>query len=905
MNNKYLTYAVIILILVSTVVYVYWPEQPKKGSKKNPYMIKDVEDLQDIDEDLDAHYALSKDIDANETEGWNGGKGFEPIGVKLLDGFTGSLDGRGHVITGLYINRTGSSSVGLFGHLGHGGKITDLGLIDSFVKGKKNVGVLAGVQDYSKVKNCFSEGEVIGGEANTGGLIGRCDHGNVYDSYSDIEVTGEYNTGGLVGYNIDGRIENSYSSGDVDGENNIGGLNGYNREGHVKNSYSKGDVYGDSMIGGFIGYNYRGVVIDSYSKGDVVGNRSVGGFVGYNTGRLMNSHYNMAEVDVSGERMNTLCGYTDEEFTRWMKSDMGKDIDFEGGSGTEDDPYLIEDLEQLQAVRNDLSAHYELINDINASETEGWNAGEGFRIIGKDEPFKGTFDGRDNKIEGLYIHRRSLGYSEDVGLFGIIGEKGKVRNVILKDVNVKGGPFVGALAGRNCGSITYSYATGYIRASSGTFTFAGGLAGSNSGMVSNSRFADGEVMGGNYVGGLVGIKKEGMIENSYYNIDSVKVNGKNRITSYGLFENQYNEWLSNFMDLDISDYSDTLVPKGGFYEIHSVYGFMDLLGFARDEKYKFSLKTDLYFSERFSVHIPHFESEFYGNNHTIYGLDIDIDRRTDIGLFGYVGNDGKISDLRVEDAEIDGKGHVGILVGTNKGTVKNSYVEGSISGNDADLGGLVGVNKGVVDDSESFVYVKGSNGVSGGLVGLNNGDILDSHSDGILVGGYRAGGLVGKNTGKVERCYSSCDVDGKDRVGGLMGEGYGKIIDSYASGDVNGTDAIGGLVGYNYEQVVKNCYSTGEVHGDNKVGGLIGNKMENPNHPDDQRDTYVENCFWDPVKSGIYESEGGTGKTTEEMKKIETYEDAGWDIIKVDSVYDIDENHTWNIVEGKTYPFLS
>lgn len=65
----------------------------------------------------------------------------------------------------------------------------------------------------------------------------------------------------------------------------------------------------------------------------------------------------------------------------------------------------------------------------------------------------------------------------------------------------------------------------------------------------------------------------------------------------------------------------------------------------------------------------------------------------------------------------------------------------------------------------------------------------------------------------------------------------------------------------------------------------------------------VSNSFWDKETCGTEESKGGTGKTTAEMQDFATYKDRSWDIVAVS-----DPNwykHTWNIVDGQTYPFLS
>ncbi|HDI12511.1 MAG TPA: hypothetical protein ENF64_00165, partial [Hadesarchaea archaeon] len=67
---------------------------------------------------------------------------------------------------------------------------------------------------------------------------------------------------------------------------------------------------------------------------------------------------------------------------------------FGGGSGTPEDPYIIENVEQLQAMKDNLSAHYALGNDIDASDTVNWNGGAGFEPVGTDDnPFTGDLDG--------------------------------------------------------------------------------------------------------------------------------------------------------------------------------------------------------------------------------------------------------------------------------------------------------------------------------------------------------------------------------------------------------------------------------------------------------------------------------------------------------------------------------
>ena len=92
-----------------------------------------------------------------------------------------------------------------------------------------------------------------------------------------------------------------------------------------------------------------------------------------------------------------------------------------------------------------------------------------------------------------------------------------------------------------------------------------------------------------------------------------------------------------------------------------------------------------------------------------------------------------------------------------------------------------------------------------------------------------------------------------------------------------------------------NCYASGAVSGDSFVGGFAGSGSHYG---------YVtENCYWDVEATGQEESTGGTGLATEEMQRISTYIDAGWDFVgeDVNGVADV-----WRMcLDGIDYPKLS
>jgi hypothetical protein len=246
----------------------------------DPYVITDVYQLQEMQNDLAASYVFGNDIDASGTVSWNGGAGFKQIGEGFendpINPFTGIFDGRGHTITGLYINRPTSDWVGMFGCT-FGAEVKNVGMADVDITARKGVGALVNHNDeHSIIHNCWSSGSVMStlvgqNTCATGGLVASNADGSIISRcYSTVTVTGTnaWQYGGLVGMNIHGGIiEDCYATDNVSGTHKVGGLVGDNMHGseggYVNRCYSTGRVTGNG--GGLIGYNWEvGVTYDSY-----------------------------------------------------------------------------------------------------------------------------------------------------------------------------------------------------------------------------------------------------------------------------------------------------------------------------------------------------------------------------------------------------------------------------------------------------------------------------------------------------------------------------------------------------------------------------------------------------------------------------------------------------------------
>ncbi len=118
------------------------------------------------------------------------------------------------------------------------------------------------------------------------------------------------------------------------------------------------------------------------------------------------------------------------------------------GSGTEKDPYLVSNAEELFEVRNNLSAYYKQIDDIDLRE---WISEEspnyGWPSIGTyTNPFSGNYDGNNHSIKGLLIKRDN---NDFVGLFGCVLDA-KIKNLAIINPIIEGNNDVGACVGCFC-----------------------------------------------------------------------------------------------------------------------------------------------------------------------------------------------------------------------------------------------------------------------------------------------------------------------------------------------------------------------------------------------------------------------------------------------------------------------
>lgn len=219
-----------------------------------------------------------------------------------------------------------------------------------------------------------------------------------------------------------------------------------------------------------------------------------------------------------------------------------------------------------------------------------------------------------------------------------------------------------------------------------------------------------------------------------------------------------------------------------------------------------------------------FNGKFDGDGKIISNYSL-ITEASNSGLFGYVGENGKISKLGVFNGSIDSSA--------------NEYV-----------GGIVGYNQGEIESSFFYGTIEGFSKV-GGIAGINEGTIRYSFASGKVTAGSVSayvGGLVGKNAGTLTHSYSIAEVAVKTSsaqnfggvIGGRTGESstpkFSYFDNSFASYGGN-VKAIGGGAADSYDQTaIEISNNANKVKGitdvelnDSSVADLFGAQIANQN----------------------------------------------------------------------------
>ncbi|MFC0214609.1 S-layer homology domain-containing protein [Paenibacillus chartarius] len=531
------------------------------------------------------------------------------------------------------------------------------------------------------------------------------------------------------------------------------------------------------------------------------------------------------------------------------------------GEGTVGDPYVVMTLEHLDAVRDDMDAHYVLGADIDASATAAWDGGQGFLPIGDfvdAGEFTGTFDGAGHIIRGLTINRPSKDY---IGLFGWVGETGAVKRLGMKDVSIVGHTWLGGIAGRSNGTVEDSFVTGKLQGTGGivggllgingiealvtrsyaeadvtaSLYYGGGLIGYNDGGISES-YATGNVSGTGYVGGLAGVSIAGEIYRSYakgdvsagdrpaggligYNENGMvsqtyatgdvsgsgAVGGLVGMTDFGYVGHSY---ATGSIE-GPAGYSGGLIGSnnGGtnehLYWDAETTGRLSACGFDNDYG-GICTGTGLTTAQALS------QASYPGLDFTAAWFMVDGSTRPFLRA-EWSASIRTPHQLQLMAMDLTADYSLANDIDFGTALTDNSRSDLWATSKDeglgfAPIGTMNGSYDGEFNGMDSVirnVTIRRPAADRTGLFGMiGSGSVVRNIelAGGAITGLNRVGALVGDNNGgTVERAASSVSVTGNEDVGGLIGfNGNGSTLAlSHVSGAVYGVNSVGGLVGYN------------------------------------------------------------------------------------------------------------
>ena len=392
------------------------------------------------------HYQLVENVTLPKPEA--GKSNWTPLGAYVDASnnrpFSGSLDGGGYSIVGLVLDNVLADYQGLFGYIGEGAHVKNLGLKNVSVHGRQHVGGLAG-RSEATVQNCHATGHVSGTEF-VGGLVGL-NGATVQNSHAASHVNGTESVGGLVGQNK-AAVQNGYATGHVSGTQSVGGLVGRN-ESRVQSSHATGDVDGQNEVGGVVGQN-NGTLLDSRATGHVSGTQVVGGVAGINklSKTVQNSH---ATGHVSGEvSVGGLVGVNE-----------GGSVQDSHATGDVNGHTYVGGLVGMSMGVGGIAPVYNSYATGHVNGTESVGGLMGYRAGGA--------------VFRSYATGKVIGTSRVGGLVGYSAYLGSVHNSYATG-DVEGQHQVGGLVGENAYPLRDSYATGSVSGEN----WVGGLVGKHS-----------------------------------------------------------------------------------------------------------------------------------------------------------------------------------------------------------------------------------------------------------------------------------------------------------------------------------------------------------------------------------------------------------------------------------------
>ena len=942
----------IVILIISSLLSTYAQYNgPGTGTEDDPYLVMSADQLYSIRNFLDngdVYFSIISDIDISD---YGYGAGWEPIGDQTHP-FKGKIEGNGYKITGLKIKKSNTNYIGLFGCTyaaviknvtiegdvfgnNYVGGITGLSLssnnsieyenvhFNGNIKGNNYVGGISGFDNPNKgytstgpgieYNKCGFTGTISGYE-RVGGIVGQS-YSKITNCSVDATINADQYVGGICGDMRD-LIENCYVSVKISATSGfVGGISGNGTGGDIKKCSVNGRIValGDK-VGGIIGYAhcFSGVrhdfyISDTYFVGYLKANDYVGGIVGYNGGDVWHDTAN-----------NRYWGYVRVQ-NNYAKA-LIKGHDKVGGI-----------LSGYTYSNNPLIENNVCMCTTIDSETEN---------VGRIQARQG----------GATPKKCYSIYSTKVNVAGVsiteedIESKSSLHGKDIGENNLKTSTFYQGLSWDfgNTWGIIDTECIPYLQTQAAPPVIQSSLK-CNDTMISGNSFNGGTVM--------VMIGESEYVTSTKNNKWSITV--PNLQSGEKVFVKAKSDNL--FPSYSIEKY--VLYDGDGTKEApYLVKTYMDLKNMHGDGYYKLENDIDVAISLNDEAPMEGWQplgvyadpiTNFDGDNHMISNLFIS--RNSDyVGLFASLSN-ANIKNLTIvtkTEMGVQGKDNVGALAGRlNNCIIENVSIKGSVTGKNT-VGGVAGqVIGGVMNNViVTGASIKGKYNI-GGLAGFSSATVTLCHFDGkitdivekgddittnnyvggiaaiskgtiskTMVGGEvtatrensKSGGLVGENYSLVSDCYSTANVNGNMYAAGIAATNYSIVDKCYASGNIVTTDTCTqsvacGLVCYNEgaDAVVTNSaamneyiISSSDVGTVYRIVGGIKNGAQIPGRTNHTLQNMVLSI--NGIRQSLNDNPfNGYKRDDDTFKTQALYVGKEWDFTS-----------TWNILEGKSYPYL-
>ena len=741
-----------------------------------------------------------------------------------------------------------------------GGRIADCSFSGTVNGTKSYVGGICG-ENKGGIMRCVADG-TVSGDSNVGGICGsnNSSNGNIENCLNSSDVTRKSsngNIGGIVGQSINNSTVNyCISIGKTSGtdSSSIGGVCGYAYGATITNSYFDSEVSAGLKA-----------IYDAFDDRDTetLKGLTTAGLSGALPTDFADTVWQAGRNEVTdidgraGARTATYISLKNVGTPKVLESTPVYNFSLDG-TVTWETYEPVASVEDFRKIDENPSGNYVLAKNIDFG-------GKNYRPIAykSGTSFTGKFSGNGHTISNI-----SVNYDDDlVGLFGT--NKGLIMNLAVSG-EVTGEEYIGGICAKNEGTIYSCSFDGEVRQSATTQRKGkvGGICGTNYATISNC-FNSADVSGKDYIGGICGemcgkdpvvvycvsvgkvsgftgsaivggicgyganVSYGGSPELSHCRFDMDVSGSINLINSGGAITNRGDNFSYNTeflcgdnigsFDLDIWNAAKGVVvtpdAKDGKFGTKTCYYMSlkcfgesrgvsrDVFNFAfaggRDDWQPYTLissedvfrtywQWDVKWSENFvlgdditlacslapsdliptSLSTGTFSGRFSGNGHTVTMTDDST-----CGLFG-----------------------------TNKGTIINLAVKGSI---DSSVG-------------------SSTDNYSGGICAVNDGTIYGCSFEGKIYGGANnTGAVCGLNNKTISNCFALANVEATNGL-------------------------VGGIAALGKEgSELKSCYFVGTAL-DNSTVGLISLSPS-------------ENCYYNNEVCQFDEEESGTGLTTLEM----------------------------------------